>query len=123
MNELSHVGMTACFFCGEAKEVLLDRRLKKTLPHIACYDLIPCDKCKIKLAEGITFIEATKNEGTGSIFPTGNYWVVKKEAQMIQGLDLSFLAKGMIFIEPATAHKVGFYTVKALNEITRSSHG
>jgi hypothetical protein len=47
MDELSHVGMTNCWVCGEGAEILLDTRLRKSLkqnmgsrPDIICSDCI-----------------------------------------------------------------------------------
>jgi len=70
-GEKSHVGMVLCTICQEPMEILLDRRLKKSLCR---NNIIPgrvCEECGGKyLSEGILIM----NPDTGSLV------VVKDEA-------------------------------------------
>ena len=76
----SYVGVATCFFCGEAKEVILDRRLRNTLPREACYDKEPCSKCQGWMEQGVILI-SVKDGGEGdNPYRTGGWCVVTKEA-------------------------------------------
>lgn len=70
-GDKSHVGMVLCSICQEPMEILLDRKLKKSLCR---NNIIPgrvCDECGKKyLSEGILIM----NPDTGSLV------VVKDEA-------------------------------------------
>lgn len=73
-KELSHVGMSDCFLCGEPKEIILDRRLKNSLPRNAVYNLEPCDKCKGMMKQGVilvAFDPAKTPEGETIKLPDG----------------------------------------------------
>ena len=63
-SEKSHVGMIMCPICRtESTAVLLDKRMKKSLPR-ETFGVEPCEKCKQKyLKEGILLI----NPETGSL--------------------------------------------------------
>jgi len=78
--EKDFVGMTQCFFCMEAKEVLLDRRLRKTLPRMAVYDHEPCDKCRDWMKQGIILISVQQGSDQKNPYRTGGWVVVKEEA-------------------------------------------
>jgi len=82
MEEKSYVGMETCFFCGETKNtLLLDRRLKKTLPREACYNKEPCEKCKGYMKAGIMFISVRDGEdGQKNPYRTGKMVVLKSSA-------------------------------------------
>ena len=62
MSELSHVGMTSCFYCGDASEILLDTRvvngqLRKSLPReCGVINMNPCAKCEGYMQAGIILI-------------------------------------------------------------------
>ncbi len=57
MSELSHVGMTTCFYCGEASEILLNTRLSKTLPrNVGVISMRPCNKCEGYMRQGVILI-------------------------------------------------------------------
>lgn len=58
MPELSHVGMTQCFYCGEAKDILLDNRIRNTLPRRAVYDMEPCRQCEEYMQQGVILLGA-----------------------------------------------------------------
>lgn len=67
-QELSHVGMSRCFLCGGAKDVLLDRRLRNTFPsHPILIDLAPCQKCEELMKQGIMFIEFDDSKTGGVV--------------------------------------------------------
>lgn len=80
MEELSHVGMSLCFLCNEPKEILLDRRLKNSLPRQAVYNHEPCDKCKGFMKQGIILISVRDGESGDNPYRTGNWAVIKEEA-------------------------------------------
>lgn len=63
MNDKSHVGMSRCFYCNEFDKVLLDRRLRQTLPRdCGVTDMIPCSKCEDWMKQGILFISVRDGE-------------------------------------------------------------
>ena len=84
-----------CFWCGEERnEVALlghigDGRKHEDFeaPRHMVIDYEPCEKCRAKMALGVTLIEATskpnsvaKVEMQKGIYPTGRYVVIKREA-------------------------------------------
>jgi len=62
MGELSHVGMTQCFFCLKEIGIALDKRLRDSLPHKAVYDMAPCDQCKKYMDMGIILIGVRESD-------------------------------------------------------------
>lgn len=82
--------MEICFFCKEAKGVVLFGKLKKDVeaPREVLINYEPCDKCKEKFKEGIIVVAVTteqqyKNQpsittrNNEELYPTGAYVVVK----------------------------------------------
>ena len=78
--EKSHVGMSTCFYCGKEKGIVLDRRLRNTLPRAACYDYKPCDECEAYMKQGIILISVNEKLSTDLKNPyrTG-CWIVVRE--------------------------------------------
>lgn len=70
----SNVSLDTCMYCGEAKGILLDKRLKDSLEPKTVTSYEPCDACKADMAKGFTLFEANQD---GS--HTGRMWVVKPE--------------------------------------------
>ena len=93
IGELSHVGMNTCYFCNEPSEVLLYRRLKKTLPrNIGVMNMRPCTKCEDLMKQGILLI-SIKNDTQGpNPYRTGGWVIIKQEAveRMFNGDFLKF---------------------------------
>ena len=82
-EELSHVGMFNCFLCGEPAGVVLDRRLKKTLPrNVGCSDREPCSKCKEFMKQGIILIsvDESKTDDRTNPYRSGGWCVLKDSA-------------------------------------------
>ena len=106
--EKDFVGMTQCFFCGEAKEVLLDRRLRKTLPKIAVYDHEPCDKCKEWMEQGIILISVRQGSDAKNPFRTGGWAVIREDAfkRIFKDSDEA-LKKRVAFVEDEVWDAVG----------------
>ena len=106
--EKSYVGMTQCFFCMEAKEVLLDRRLRKTLPRMAVYDHEPCDKCKDWMKQGIILISVRPGPDRENPYRTGGWVVIKEDAfkQIFKDSDEA-LRKRIAFVEDEVWDAVG----------------
>lgn len=109
--EKSYVGMTNCYFCGEGKDILIDRRLKNSLPqYVGVLDMEPCNKCKEYMEQGIIVMsikdDTTPEEmGKGGTIPnpyrTGGWVVVKEEAvkNFLNGDMLDFaLEKRFLFV-------------------------
>ena len=82
--------MEICFFCNEAKGIVLFGKLKNDIeaPREVLINYEPCDKCKEKFKEGVTVVEVTteqqhKNQPSitthndEELYPTGAYVVVK----------------------------------------------
>lgn len=115
MPELNYVGLGNCFFCGEAKEVLIDRRLRNTLPHSAVYNHEPCDKCKSFMKQGVMFISVRNDEPqSDNPYRTGKMCVLKEDAVKRMPVDQQLidvcLKKRVCFIEDAVWAKLGFPT-------------
>lgn len=92
-----------CFFCGEDKnEVVLLGKLPgdKEAPMRMWIngDYEPCDECKKKMEQGITFIEVDDKPTicenqisfVENAYPTGSWCVVKEEAvkRVLEGTDI-----------------------------------
>ena len=103
IGDLSHVGMNTCYFCNEPSEVLIDRRLKKTLPrNIGVMDMRPCTKCEDFMKQGILLM-SIKNDTTDeqmqrpipNPYRTGGWVIIKQEAieRMFSGHFLEFALK------------------------------
>ncbi len=112
MEDKSHVGMATCFVCGEVKHLLLDRRLKNSLPREACYDKEPCDKCKEHMKQGIIFISVLKGAAGDNPYRTGRFFVVKEEAvkrmPIQEDLKVSILKSRISFVEDEVLDNLGF---------------
>ena len=105
------VGMANCFVCGEVKHLLMDMRLKKSLPQSACYDKEPCDKCKEIMEKGILFIGCRDGEeGKENPYRTGQIIGLKDEAVkewLKEPLLSEVLKKRICFVEEEVLKKVG----------------
>ena len=90
-----------CFFCGEPKDIILFGRLKNDAqaPSRVITNYEPCDKCKEKMAQGVTLIEASEtplydNQPALSvkdekiIYPTNKFVVLAETANICQDLNL-----------------------------------
>lgn len=83
MKDKSWVGMSVCFLCGEVKELLLDARMKETLPQKACFNKEPCTQCQKWMKEGIILIsvnEKLSGKDLDNPYRTGGWCVIKEEA-------------------------------------------
>lgn len=101
MSEKSWVGLTQCFYCGEASDILLDTRMRDTFPPgMAVYNMRPCSACEEHMKAGIILIsvkvgemEKVKQEEAyyrrhhdsfagfcPNPFRSGGWWVIKEEA-------------------------------------------
>lgn len=86
--------MEICFFCNEAKGIVLFGKLKKDVeaPREVLINYEPCNKCKEKFKEGVIVVEVTteqqlKNQppishtpNNAELYPTGAYAVIKPTA-------------------------------------------
>ena len=78
-----YVGLELCFFCGEAKGVLLDRRMRNVLPREGVYNYDPCNKCGMEMQQGIMVIEIKDGEqeaNPDNPYRTGRQWIIREEA-------------------------------------------
>lgn len=114
MSEKSHVGMFNCFFCGEPAGVLLDRRLKPTLPHnVGAIDREPCQKCKDFMAQGVILIsvDESKTDDPGNPYRTGGFAVVKAEVvtRIVQPPELAaaILKQRVAFVPDEVWNRLG----------------
>lgn len=88
MEELSHVGMTNCYFCGQGKDILLDKSLRKSLPRfVGVVDMEPCNECKGWMEKGVVIISISDNTTDEEMknnpptpYRTGGWTVLKDEA-------------------------------------------
>ena len=85
--------MEICFFCKEAKGIVLFGKLKNDIeaPREVLINYEPCEKCKEKFKEGVIVVAETtaqqcKNQppitthNNEELYPTGAYAVVKPTA-------------------------------------------
>lgn len=79
-TDKDYVGMSLCFFCGKATGVVLDKRLRKTLPKLAVYDYEPCDECAGYMKQGIMLISVVNDAEGRNPRRTGRMSVIKEEA-------------------------------------------
>ena len=104
----SYVGMSTCFVCGEVKEILLDRRIKDTLPQKACYNKEPCDKCKEHTKVGVILIsvkDGAEESDKNNPYRTGGWCVLKLSAAKRMFKEIP--PKRIAFIEDAVWAKCG----------------
>jgi hypothetical protein len=141
--EKSHVGMYNCYFCGEEVGILLDKRLRNSLPqNVGPINAEPCDKCAGYMKQGIIVMSiaddttAEDMEGRevknrfgrpkGKLPPnpyrTGGWAVVKQEAveRMLEDNEayLKFaVTKRFLFITSSAWNALGFEPkVKVMNK-------
>jgi len=96
-EEKSYVGMLVCPICHDAKSVLLDRRLKDSLPRMTA-DVKPCEKCSKKyLSRGVMLINPEN----------GNLTVIKDSAFK------------RIFDRQTPEQKIAFCEQKVLERLTQ----
>lgn len=86
----SYVGMSDCFFCGQTKELLLDRWLRESLPNRAVYNKEPCEICKEYMKQGVILISVSEKltgENKENPYRTGGWVVVTDEGvkRMLEG--------------------------------------
>jgi len=75
MSDKSHVGMSRCFFCGEPDKIILDRRLKASLPRdCGVIDMEPCNKCAEYMKQGIILIGVTSESECAKIGKDFEEW-------------------------------------------------
>jgi len=74
--------ISQCYYCGKDKNelALLGAAYKKEAPMHMVLDFEPCDECKPKLAQGITFIHCAEDGDKNDPKPTGGYSVIKEKA-------------------------------------------
>lgn len=61
MSDLSYVGATTCWYCGEGNEVLIHTRMRPVFPSkIGVTSMRPCSKCEGYMKMGIILIVVTK---------------------------------------------------------------
>jgi hypothetical protein len=108
-----------CFWCGETRnEIALLGKLKgdAEAPKQAIIDYNPCDKCKEKMDQGITMIQAKEVpcvEGQAPLrkgaYPTGKWVVVKEESLDIFTPETKkqLLEQRKCFVDVETWKKIG----------------
>lgn len=111
--ELSHVGISQCFYCGGDDAVVIDTRLRKRLPHRAVYSYEPCPQCKGWMQKGIIFIEVDESKTTNKQDPyrVGGWAVLSEKAvrRIFAGSSVldSVLAKRVAFIPTEVWELIG----------------
>ena len=79
----SHVGIELCWYCGKDKGIILDRRMRKSLPMQAVYNHEPCPECAENMQQGIMIIEVRdgeKEKNPDDAYRTGRLFIVNEEA-------------------------------------------
>jgi len=101
----SYVGMTNCYYCGEASGIVMDNKLRDVFtPNVGVIDMSPCSKCKEYMEKGIILIgikppaDGEKIEVVNGIpnpYRTGEFLVVTQEGieRMLSGELLEFADK------------------------------
>ena len=110
MKDGNFVAMTKCYFCGESKDILLDRRLKD-ISHMngAVIDKEPCPECVKKMEMGIMLIEARDEEETDNPYRTGRLWVIREEAAKNLFTGIDFERNRCLFIPEKLAKQMGLH--------------
>jgi hypothetical protein len=63
MSDRSYISLDTCIVCGEAKGVLLDRKLNPRFERKTITSLEPCEKCNEKyLTEGVMLVYIGDND-------------------------------------------------------------
>ena len=115
--------MYQCYYCNENVGILLDRRLRKSLPMKAgVLDMTPCDKCKDWMKQGIMLIsikdDTTQDDMKGPCpnpYRTGGWCVIKDMA-----------VKGMMdkkSYDQASRHRFMFMADEAWDKLGLPRHG
>lgn len=70
-----------CFYCGEAKGVVLFGRMKGDVqaPHEAVIDMKPCDKCAKLMQDGVILVCVRDGETGDDPYRTGMMVAIKDE--------------------------------------------
>jgi len=79
--EKSYVGMTQCFFCQKAKDIIIDTHLRKRFDrYVGVMNMEPCSDCKKFMEQGIILISARDDDiESKNPFRTGGWVVVTEE--------------------------------------------
>ena len=105
MNDKSHVCMEQCYYCGQEKGVLLDTRLKETLPKAGgVFNNVPCDKCQEWMKQGVILISVKDGEEGENPYRTGGFCVVKEDAL----LEVAATLGAVEAMERVVKNRVGF---------------
>jgi hypothetical protein len=112
IEDKNYVGIANCFICGEAKYLLIDKRLRNILPREAVYDKEPCDKCKWVLERGVIFIGIRDGEPkSDNPHRTGQIVGIKNERikglPIIKSMKEDILKKRVCYVEESALKKMG----------------
>lgn len=82
ISDRSNVSLMQCFYCMKDYGVAIDRRLRQSLPHRACFDHDPCPECEKLMEQGVILISVDETKSTDRQNPwrTGGFAVVRDEA-------------------------------------------
>lgn len=82
MEDKDWIGMTLCFVCGQESGIIMDKRMRKTLPKKSCIDKEPCNDCKKIMEKWVIFISVDPNRSDDMTNPyrTGGWVAIKDEA-------------------------------------------
>ncbi len=115
MEDKSYVGMANCFYCNKPKHILLNRRIKDTLPREAVYDKEPCDECRKHMKAGIIIISIRDGKAGDNPYRTGGWWVVKEDMikRLLKGKLLNdVLKRRVMFCEDTVCKRIGLKKAK-----------
>jgi len=96
-----------CFYCLKDKEVILDRRMKDSLPHEGVYNMEPCPECEALMAQGVILISVKPGSGSANPDRTGGWVVITAQAAERLFDDPQVLEKRVAFMEDDAWDKVG----------------
>jgi hypothetical protein len=136
MND-GFVALTKCYFCGEANEILLNRRLGRSKAIVEAdgkvIDMRPCAKCEKYMHQGIILItidssrsdpgwdKPDKEHWMPNPYRTGGFFVVTESfvQRVLQPKAIADYAidKRWMFIEDEAARALGLFEVA---EVERS---
>jgi len=111
--EKSHVGMELCYFCQEAKGVILHKRLAKTVPHEGIYNSVPCDECAEHMKQGIILISIENGQTqppAGELpnpYRSGDWVVINEDGFTKAFGDHPALKSRMAFVDDNAWDKMG----------------
>lgn len=108
--KVGDTGMEQCYYCGEAKGVLLATRDKAgvEVPRLACFNKEPCERCREYMDAGIMLSVVKDGEyGKDEPYRLGMIAVITEDAAKRMFPHIDTKKHRFVFIEETPASKLG----------------